>query len=510
MQRSEKETISIWDDITKKSNLFVAKLKENITTDVCIVGAGIAGLTIAYNLQKEGKSVVLLDSIDILAGETSRTTAHITAVLDDRFFRLESMFSPDEVKIAAESHISAINYIEKIINEENIECDFERINGYLVALDEKQEQEFLKEKEAVIRAGFTNMKIVASIPVSQINHMGPAMEFSQQATFNIVKYINGLTHAFKKYGGKLFINSHVKEVKGGKNAYVITEDKFTIHAASIVVATNSPINGKLKIHKKQASYRTYAIACKVPKDSYPNFLLWDMHEPYHYVRLLRGDTEDFLIIGGEDHKTGQAINIDNRYDNLEKWAKKYFLNLDTVKYKWSGQVMEPIDYLAFIGRNPTESGNIYLVTGDSGHGMTHGTIAGILIPDLIQNRKNSWEELYSPARMTLSAISDLISENANVACNMVKDWLSPGEVSKIEDIKFGEGAIIREGLSKIAVYKDYNGKIYRCSATCTHLGCIVHWNDSEKTWDCPCHGSRFAIDGKVLNSPAKEPLRVIS
>jgi Rieske Fe-S protein len=252
------------------------------------------------------------------------------------------------------------------------------------------------------------------------------------------------------------------------------------------------------------------LAFEIPTGSYPGFLLWDMEDPYHYVRLMRAGERDFLVVGGEDHKTGQANDMAERYRRLEDWTRRHFAVAGEVRYRWSGQIMEPIDSLAFIGRNPGDADNVYIATGDSGNGMTHGTIAGMLISDLIQGRNNPWEKLYDPSRANLRAARSFVSENANAAGRMLKDWISGGEVDTVEQIGRGDGAVLRQGTAKLAVYRDQQDVLHRRSAVCPHLGCIVQWNPNEKSWDCPCHGSRFDSEGRILNGPAAAPLRPVS
>jgi Rieske Fe-S protein len=288
---------------------------------------------------------------------------------------------------------------------------------------------------------------------------------------------------------------------------VALEDGRQIHAQHVIVATNTPFIDRVKMHTKQAAYRTYVVGLAVPSGVFPSVLLWDLEDPYHYVRVVRGRDGggDVLIVGGEDHKTGQAENPAARFEKLTQWAREHFSGLGDVKYRWSGQVMEPIDGLAYIGRNPGDK-NIYVVTGDSGNGMTHGTLAGMIISDLIAGRENSWAALYDPARKTLKAADSFLHENANVVGHLVKDWLSRGEVKERNEIPPGSGALLREGLEMLAVYRDTDGQFVELSAACTHLGCVVQWNEVESSWDCPCHGSRFAPDGAVLCGPAPKPL----
>jgi nitrite reductase/ring-hydroxylating ferredoxin subunit len=251
------------------------------------------------------------------------------------------------------------------------------------------------------------------------------------------------------------------------------------------------------------------IGARIPKGSVTRGLYWDTPDPYHYIRIEtvgRGiEAYDVLIVGGEDHKTGQQDDANKRYGALERWTRHRFPQVEGIEYRWSGEVMEPIDGLAFIGRNPLDEHNVFIATGDSGNGMTHGTIAGILLTDLLLGRKNAWESIYDPSRITLKALPEFARENLNVAVQYT-DLVVAGDVDSVDEIKAGKGAIISRGLSKIAVYRDPQGQVHEFSAVCTHLGCIVKWNSSENTWDCPCHGSRYDALGKVFQGPANKDL----
>ena len=482
------------------------RLEENLTVDVCIVGAGMAGLTTGYLLAREGKSVAIVEALGVAAGESGRTTAHLTAVLDDRFFVLEKLLGEKQSNLVAESHRAAIDCIERIVQEEKIDCNFQRVTGYLVALDEEQQKGFSKEVNAAGNAGFAGIEQSTKVPVASIKIAAPTLAFPDQATFHPTKYLKALAASFERLGGRLFTGSRVEEVKGGKAAFARTDDGFTVNATDIVVATNTPFNDKVKMHTKQAAYRTYVAAFEIAKESYPAFLLWDMQEPYHYVRIAEGRDHDLLIVGGEDHKTGQADDYMDRYNRLEEWTRRYFSGVGPRLHAWSGQVMEPVDSLAFIGHNPGDADNVYIVTGDSGNGMTYSTIAGMLLTDLILDKNNPWASLYFPARKTVGAASKFLKENANTVGQMVKEWVKQPEAGSVKDIAPGSGAIMQSGASKVAIYKDKHGKLHELSGVCTHLGCIVQWNSSENSWDCPCHGSRFDIDGRILNGPAVKSL----
>jgi glycine/D-amino acid oxidase-like deaminating enzyme/nitrite reductase/ring-hydroxylating ferredoxin subunit len=469
-------------------------LARDLRTEVCVIGAGIAGITTAYVLAKAGKRVVVLDDGAPGGGETGRTTAHLSNALDDRYHVLERLHGLDGSRMAATSHAAAIDRIESIVREEAIDCEFERLNGYLFVPPGDSRDIIAAELEAARRAGIAGVERVDRAPLSRFD-TGPCLKFPRQGQFHPLSYLKALVGAVERMGGQVFGQTHVTGVEAGPPAGVATEAGWTVNADFVVCATNTPVIDWLVIHSKQAAYRTFAIGARTTSPV-TRALYWDTAEPYHYVRL----SKDVLIVGGEDHKTGQEDDSLDRFNRLEAWARQRF-PIGAVEYRWSGQVMEPVDGLAYIGRNPGDKGHVFVATGDSGHGMTHGTIAGMLIGDLILGRPNEWERLYDPSRKSLRSAVEYVRENVNVAKQYI-DYLTPGEVGSEGDIRPGEGAIIRHGLKKLAVYRDESGTLHRASAVCPHLGCIVRWNSLERTWDCPCHGSRFSVTGSVLNGPA--------
>lgn len=479
------------------------QLLESIRTDVCIIGAGIAGLTTAYLLAQEGRSVVVLDDGPIGGGMTGRTTAHLTNAFDDRYLEVEKLHGLDGSRVIAESHTAAIDKVEEIVQREKIACEFERVDGFLFAAEPDSQKSLEDELKATQRAG-VDVERVARVPIESFD-TGPALRYPRQGQFHPLLYLSGLAQAIRREGGRLFGQTHATTIEGGANAHVETSHGPVVSCDVIVVATNTPVNDRVAIHTKQAPYVTYVIGAAIPKDSIPRALYWDTLDPYHYLRLQSEDDHDVLIVGGEDHKTGQADDCDERYAKLEQWTRERFPQVGEIEFRWSGQVMEPADYVAFIGRNPLDEDNVFIATGDSGQGMTHGTIAGILLTDLIQGRQNPWEHLYSPSRVTLRALAEYAGENINVA-GQFADYVTAGDIKSVDELKPGHGAIMREGLSKIAVYRDDGGTIHKRSAVCPHLGCVVSWNSCERTWDCPCHGSRYTAEGRVYNGPANTDL----
>ena len=495
-------TTSVW--MTTAPLRDEAPLASDLQTDVCIVGAGLAGLTTAYLLTQEGKRVVVVDDGPTAGGETCRTTAHLVSALDDRFYHLEKLHGVEGARLAAQSHVAAIDTIERIAQEESIACDFMRLDGYLFVPPGDDLTQLDDELKAAHRAGLVDVSRVDRAPLATFD-TGPALRFPRQGQFHVLKYLNGVADAAKQRGARIYNGTHVDRIAGGKNARVETS-RGTVTADAIVVATNSPVNDLVAIHTKQAAYRTFVVGARVRHGTVPQILLWDTPDPYHYVRLQRADGHDVLIVGGEDHKTGQANHAQDRFRRLQQWTRERFPDVEGFDFRWSGQVMEPVDSLALIGRNPLDSDNVYVATGDSGNGMTHGTIAGLLLTDLIMGRVNPWAALYDPSRKTLGAIKEFARENVNVAAQYA-DLVTPGEVDDVSQVPPGEGAILRRGVSKIAVYRDDKGVLHERSAICTHLGCVVQWNSIERTWDCPCHGSRFQTDGHVVNGPANQALR---
>jgi glycine/D-amino acid oxidase-like deaminating enzyme len=418
------ETTSIWMDTAEVPAQ--SQLSENMHADVCVVGAGIAGITIAYLLTREGKSVVVLDAGLIGGGMTERTTAHLTYAIDDHYWEIEHLHGQKGAQLSAESHKTAIDRIETIIAEEKIECDFERLEGYLFLAPGHSIDMLEQELKAAHRAGLTEVEFVERAPVENFN-TGKCLRFPRQAQFHPLKYMTGLAHAIERDGGRIYSETHVSNMEGGESAKVETSDGYIVSADAIVIATNSPINDIVKIHTKQAPYTTYVIGARIPRNSVTQALYWDTEDPYHYVRIQHvtgkdGDY-DLLIVGGEDHKTGQADDWEQRYSRLETWAKKRFPMIESIEYKWSGQVMQPVDGVAFIGNNPADASNVYIATGDSGMGMTHGTIAGILITELIMERECPWAPLYNPSRITLRSIGEFAKESFNVAAQYAKGFL---------------------------------------------------------------------------------------
>ncbi|MEO5905624.1 MAG: FAD-dependent oxidoreductase [Saprospiraceae bacterium] len=505
---------SYWIDSTPQ-HPYAGPLRQNIHADVVIVGGGLAGVSVAYCLAEVGKKVVIIEDGFIGSGESGRTTAHLVTALDDRYAELEKIFGEEDTKLIAASHKAAIQFVEDTVRKENISCQFERVSGYLFLHPSDEHKSLKEEFEAATRAGVDVRE--SSVVPGMLNYQGRSLEFPGQAQFHPLAYMHSLCNVIEQKRGKIYTGTHAADIN---HEGITTSEGFTVKANHVVVATNSPVNNLVAMHLKQTAHRTYVIAGLVKKDALPKALWWDTGDfsvdkdlaPYHYIRVHPYNNEyDLLISGGEDHPTGDIerdeIQEEHRYRKLEEWTRNHF-PLGDIVYCWSGQVLEPVDSLAFIGRNPLDKENVYIITGDSGTGMTHCTIGGLLITDLILGRKSPWEEIYSPCRITLKTGNIFFKELFRGVASLMKGAPDDDRVKEFSAIRGGEGKITNVAGHKCAVYREENGSYHIVSARCTHLKATLTWNADEKTWDCPWHGSRFSYDGHVINGPANTDLPV--
>ncbi len=479
-------------------------LDSNLKTEVLVVGCGITGLTAAYLLTRQGKQVTLIDSGGLWNGETPLTTAHLTEQMDIGYAEIERMHGGETARSVFRSQRASLRFIEDTAAELKIACGFKRVDGYLFLAPDAEQEVLEKERGALYRVGWTDVELLPNAHTAGFT-TGPCLRFPQQAQFHPLKYLSALTASILEHGGRIYTHTHAAQIESGR---VTTDRHHVIAADEILVTTHSPVKN-IFFFLKEAAYRTYVVAGEIPRGSVCPALYWDTGDPYHYVRVTEKNGEhDMLIVGGEDHKTGQADDNVDRYANLEAWARARFPQLDVIQHRWSGQVIEPVDGLPYIGKSPYHRG-IYIATGYSGNGMTQGTLAGLLLTDLVSGASSEWEALYNPTRKNLWSGKDFLQENLNAAQHLIGDYLKDEPVT-IEDLKPGEGGVVRHGLMKVAAYRDASGKLTECSAVCTHLGCIVQWNGAERSFDCPCHGSRFTSEGQVITGPAIRDLKQIS
>ncbi|PGH15033.1 hypothetical protein AJ79_02715 [Helicocarpus griseus UAMH5409] len=500
-------------------------LKDNIEASTCIIGSGIAGISVAYELVTRGIDVVMIEARDVLSGESGRTSGHLANALDDGYTEIAKKHGIEGAKAAAESHSWALNQVGEVSKKLGIECEYRHLPGYEISQyprgDKGHDEEVKSLKAEVERARSLGLEVCYRDGFAVKGWDGKvdqrdAAIFANQATFHPTKYLVGVLKWLKEQPNfKCFTHTRMASIEetgikvaglGQKKVKIQTENGHTIKADHAVEATCVPLQ-KLSIVAEMEYNRTYCIAIRVPKGSIEDCLLYDEAEEYKYVRFTACDEkDDYLVIGGCDHKVGQE-DATGRYEELETWVRERFTHAGSVDYKWSGQIYEPVDYMGFIGKNQGMS-QTYVVTGDSGNGLTHGVLAGKLIADEIQNIKNPWASLYNPSRLASIAKSLPSMLSHDLEINAQYKRFLKSDIQDIEDLAAGTGGVLNSKTSSpLAIYKDEAGKVHGYSALCPHMKGVICWNDSEKSWDCPVHGSRFSKDGICIDGPAKMNLK---
>ena len=483
-------------------------LTDNMTTDVVVVGGGITGLTAAYLLTRAGCSVVLLERGRLASIDTGHTTAHLTMVTDERLSDLERVFARNHAQAAWDAGLAAIEQIERTANDERIACDFARVPAFLHAVRGGSHEDVarLRDEASIAEALGFDAEFVNVVPLAHL----PGVRYERQARFHPRKYRAGLARAIAERGGLIFEDTSADEFKD--DPMLVKANGHIVSCDYVVLATHNPLVGTSGLasatlfQTKLALYTSYAVAGHVKKGSVPDALLWDTADPYHYFRLEPGERDDVVVYGGEDHKTGQSDDTAACFDRLERALVALVPEID-VSHRWSGQVIETADGLPYIGETAEHQ---FVATGFSGNGMTFGTLAGMMAADYVQDKGNPWAELFDPGRKTLrGAAWDYIKENKDYPYYLIRDRFAGAETKSLRSVEPGAGKIVEYNGEQVAVFRDRQGRVQACSAVCTHMGCLVDWNEAEQTWDCPCHGSRFQTDGKVIAGPAESPLHKI-
>lgn len=474
---------------------------EALSVDVAIVGGGITGVTAALLLKRAGLRVAVLESRRVGSGETNKTTAHLTEVLDLRFRDLISKFGVQRAQLAVRGQQTAIASIRSFVDELGIECDLQARSGYLFAETDEEAHE-LEEEEAAARKLGLAPTLVGETPLPFA--VKRALRFEGQAQFHPRAYLEALVAAIPGGGSHVFEMTHVQDVEDGEPCRVVT-DRGLVTAREVIVASGVPVTNRYLVHPKLAAYRTYAVAMANPP-AVPAGLFWDLKDPYHYVRSQTVGGVPYLIVGGEDHKVGEDDDTTAAFRRLEAYVQSRFGQAPAATdFRWSGQIIEPADGLPYVGRNAL-SKHVFIATGFSGNGMTGGTLAALVLADQIRNVENPWTQLLDATRIKpLASAAAVVSENLTFPKTLIRDHLG-SHPARLSEIAAGQGAVVAVEGRKLAVYRDGQGTLTALSPVCPHLGCHVRWNTAETTWDCPCHGSRFAPTGAVLNGPATQPL----
>jgi len=497
-------TISIWQDIPG----YIPNSSElDSDYDVIIVGGGITGITTGLLLQNSGKKCLIAEAKNIGFGTTSGTTAHLNTILDLTYSEIEKNFGEENTRIVLCAALEAINIAETNVRKYNIDCQFSVHPGYLFSLNDKQTEKLDEAFLASKKAG-CDIEYSRTIPVPV--DFQKALVFKRQAQIHPTKYLYGLAQAFENAGGKILEQCRVIDVKENKQKVLDVETSLgKMNAANLVYATHIPPGVNL-LHFRCAPFRSYAMALTLKDHHYPLDPAYDLLDPYHYYRSQEIDGQMYLIAGGEDHKTGEKDDTRQSFFFLENYLRKHF-DVDKVVYKWSSQYFESADGLPYIGHLPGNPKTVFVATGYGGNGITYSQIAAKILTDLIITGKSDYQKVFNPMRIKPVAGFENFVENAvDVTVNYIEKVLPKEKLNDPEELKNGESKIITDNTKTIAVFKDENGEIHAVNPSCTHLNCTVAWNTAEKTWECPCHGSRFNEDGEMVTAPARKDLQKIN
>ena len=496
--------VPVWIDDTPIRKF--PKLRKNVNVDVVVVGAGVTGITAAYLLKKAGSTVALIERERVASIDTGHTTAHLTYVTDVNLQQLVRNFGEDHAQAAWDAGAAATNEIERIVEAEGIDCAFTRVPAYVharVGGSSKKEGSFLKrEADLAAKLGF-DADYLSSAPYFNL----PAARFANQAKFHPRKYLRPLIAKIPGAGSHVFEKSAASEFDAEKRRVKVNRNWISF--GRVLMATNNPLVGLASMtsatvfQTKLSLYTSYALGARVPPATIQEALFWDTREPYDYLRIDRHRGFDYIVYGGEDHKTGQKNRTQEAYVRLWRRLQKIIPEA-RVDYRWSGQVICTPDGLPYIGQNAERQ---FIATGYCGNGITFGTVAAMMARDWVAGRKNPWSELFAVDRKKIKGATwNYLRENKDYPYYMIKDRLARPETDSVREVKRGEGTLVGSRGKKIAAFRDEDGNLHRLSPVCTHMGCVVRWNPAESTWDCPCHGSRFKPTGEVIAGPAEEPL----
>ena len=503
--KRDSATESLWQNLPEIQQTAANDIIPSNDYDVMVIGAGITGITTALMLQKAGKKCLVLEAGNLGFGTTGGTTAHINTFFDATYPEIEKDFNEKAAQLVADAGKMAIDTISTFVKKHQIDCDLETKVGYLFSETEKETEQLNEIFEAAQRAGVdVDRSTTNGLPFSFLQ----SLKFEGQAQFHPLKYLLGLAKAFVELGGTIKEHTFINEVKEEHNQCIALSEKEVFRASYLVYATHIP-PGVNKFSFRCAPYRSYVLGIQLSDESqYPEQLAYDMQEPYHYFRTHVLEGQKLLIVGGEDDKTGHG-NAQEAFAQLENYASQRFV-IKSIPYQWSSQYYVPVDGLPYIGRMNQPEDRVFVATGYNGNGMTWGTIAGHIVCDLILNKENPLAELFDPCRMKpVAGFSEFIKENADVAYHFVVDRFKADDLDSFKEIAREEGKVVDFDGKQLAIYKDKEGIITALNPVCTHAGCIVNFNDKEKSWDCPCHGGRFDLEGKVLCGPPRENLQHI-
>lgn len=473
--------------------------------DVVIAGGGVTGITTALELQKKGKKCLVVEKYNLCFGTTGGTTSHLNTFFDTTYDMIESDFGEEGAQLVASATSKALELYRTNIEQYKIDCGYAVKDAYVFAQNEKQvkwlEKIYTSSKKVGVDVAWSDR-----IPIQR--EFMKAIVYREQAQVHASRYVYALAKEFEKLGGVIVQNCSVEKITEDQDMVLVETTKEPVTATFLIWATHIPPGINL-LHFRCAPYRSYAIAVTLKNNDYPESLIYDMYDPYHYYRTQEVDGQKYLVVGGEDHKTAHETNTDACLNNLEAHIRSIY-DVDKVAFRWSSQFFEPSDGLAYIGLLPGSKGNTLVATGYSGNGMTYSHISAMLLTDLVLHKENAFAALFNPNRIKpIAGFMEFVKENADVVKEFVTKRLGTEEIEGLSELARGEAKLVKYGGEKLAIYKDESGVVHALNPVCTHAKCIVDWNASEKTWDCPCHGARYNIHGEVLTGPARHALQKV-
>ncbi|MCM3109450.1 FAD-dependent oxidoreductase [Lederbergia lenta] len=497
-----KETESYWIKSTEMKSF--PQLKNDIEVEVAIIGGGITGITTAYALIKEGFKVAIFEASSVLNGTTGHTTAKITAQHGLIYDELIQHFGKEKARLYYEANLNAAKYIENNIDLHGIECEYRKEDAYLYTTSSDYLADLEKEAEAYRKLGIDG-EYTESIPLDL--NVKAAVIMKNQAQFHPLQYVTRLLDYIKENGGEIYENSVATRMEDGNPAIVHFKNESKVTAKYVISSSHFPFHDGRGYFARMHPERSYVIAAK-PEKTFPGGMYINAEQPTRSIRSVTINGEEFLLFSGDGHKTGQGKVEMKHYEALEKFAKENF-DTKNILYRWSAQDLVTVDKVPYIGKISAGHENIFIATGFRKWGMTTSTVAALLITDLIIGKANPYEDLYTPSRFVVDpSIKEIIKENVNVAANLIGGKLERPD-KELKDIKEGEGSVVTIKGARAGAYKTETGELFVVDTTCTHMGCEVNWNGGDKTWDCPCHGSRFSFEGEVMEGPAARPLKKI-
>jgi glycine/D-amino acid oxidase-like deaminating enzyme/nitrite reductase/ring-hydroxylating ferredoxin subunit len=491
-------TRSVWLD-TGPSQPAFPPLEEDVRADVAVIGGGIVGITTAVLLAEQGAGVVLLEADRLVHGVTGHTTAKVTSQHGMIYSRLRSTFGADGARTYAQANESALAWIAERVRRDGIDCDFRRRSAYAYVTEPSGRSQAEDEAQAAIEAGLP-ASLVESAPLPY--GIEAAVRFEQQAEFHVRKYLLALVERLGRPDSGCTIYEHSRAVEVDSDEHrVVKTPGGRVTADQVVVATHYPFLDRSLAFARVHPERSYAVLCRIAGTP-PEGMLISADSPTRSIRSVPVDGEERLLVGGEGHRPGSGGDTRERLRRLEAFAREHW-DVRSVDFRWSAQDNTTVDQVPYIGRLKPREQRIFMATGFAKWGMTGGTVAALLLADLLQGRDNPWAGLFDPNRLNLRASAGrLVHENALVGAHFLGDRVRQRRSRPIESLEPGEGDIVSLEGAVVAGFRDDDGTLHAVSPTCTHLGCRVNWNSAERSWDCPCHGSRFSPSGDVLQGPA--------